>query len=74
MFVYMAVVLTIIMFLQEQLAKIMDSYGLTVFCEKNRLYMKIANLLLIVVFFYFITLNIKIYFFLNIISWILFML
>ena len=74
LFVYMAVVLTIFMFLQEQLAKIMDSYGLTVFCEKTRLYVKIANLVLIVVFFYFISLNIKIYYVLNIISWILFIL
>lgn len=74
LFVYMAVGLTIIMFIQEQLSKIMDSYGLTVFCEKNRLYMKITNLLLIVVFFYFMTLNIKTYFLLNMISWILFIL
>jgi O-antigen/teichoic acid export membrane protein len=74
LFVYMAVVLTMIMFIQEQLSKIMDSYGLTVFCEKNRLYMRVANLLLIVVYFYFLTLNLKIYFLLNIISWILFIL
>lgn len=72
LYVYMAVVLIIIMFIQEQLAKIMDSYGLTVFCEKKRLYMRIANLILIVVFYYFITLNIKIYFLINMVSWILF--
>ena len=72
LFVYMAVGLTVIMFIQEQLSKIMDSYGFTVFCEKNRLYMKIVNLLLIIVFFYFITLNMEIYFSLNMISWGLF--
>jgi len=74
LFVYMAVALTVIMFIQEQLAKIMDSYGLTIFCEKNRMYIRIANLLLIVLFFYYLTLNIKIYFLLNIISWIFFIL
>ena len=74
LFVYMAVVLTVIMFIQEQLAKIMDSYGLTIFCEKNRMYIRFVNILLIVVFFYFMTLNIKTYFLLNIVSWVFFIL
>jgi len=71
-FIYLAAIFAVMAFIQQQFVKIMDSLGLTVFSEKANLYIRLFNLLLIIVFFKFQALDLSLYFYINIATSLLF--
>lgn len=71
-FIYLAAILAVMAFVQQQLVKMMDSLGLTVLSEKINLFLILLSLLLVIVFYKFQTLDISLYFYINIVTSLLF--
>jgi len=73
-YIYIAVIFAAMAFIQQQFVKIMDSLGQTVFSEKINLFLRLLSVLLVIVFFKFNVLDISLYFYINILTSLLFVL